>query len=73
MPDYEVIADESRAGVVGSGMRHTEDRSSMVPLLMDLGIVLAAFVLAWAARSLVLPKLLPTFFETSLYPLGSYV
>jgi len=54
-------------------MRHTEARSSSVRLLMDLGIVLAAFVLAWAARSLVLPKLLPTFFETSLYPLGSYV
>ncbi len=55
-------------GVVASGMRQTGVR-----LLIDLGLVTAAFVFAWAVRSLVLPRLLPTVFETSLYPLGSYV
>ncbi len=33
----------------------------------------AVFVLVWAFRSILLPWFLPTFFETPLYPLSSYL
>ena len=41
--------------------------------VVDLALVAASFFLAWAARSLVLPKLLPLLFESPLYPLSGYV
>jgi hypothetical protein len=42
-------------------------------ILVDLGLVVGAYVLAWAVRSIVLPVCLPGFFETSLYPLSKYL
>ena len=41
--------------------------------MLDLGLVTTAFSLDWAVRSLLLPTILATVFETSLYPLGSYL
>ena len=41
--------------------------------LLDLALVFAAFLLAFAVRSWVLPYLAPTTFPSKLYPLSEYL
>ncbi len=44
-----------------------------VIFLVDLGLTALAFLLAYALRSLVLPRLLPDLFPSHLYPLATYL
>ena len=60
-------------GVLGSGVPQVMVRFLTARPVVDLVLVVVAFVLAWAVRSLVLPKLLPAVFETALYPLSGYL
>jgi hypothetical protein len=54
-------------------MLRRHNRSAGYRIAVDLGFVTAAFVVAWILRSLIMPALLPAFFETGLYPLSSYL